>query len=117
MPPLRTYTPSALQDMSRDVRRHRADKLMSDVNLALLLARCVLREQSGAYIFFDPRDASWARWNGDAWQPSAAPRGPLTGEDGLPVSFPRPDVPAEETIDADELVSSSEALASIRQTI
>jgi|GEM_PF-2288565 len=117
MPPLRMYATSALEDMSRDVRRRRADKVMSDVDLALLLARCVLREQGGAYLYFDPRDASWARWNGETWHPSAAPRGPLAGEDGLPVPIPRPEVPAEEAIEASEVVSASEALAQIRHTV
>ncbi len=117
MPTLRMYTPAALAEMAREVRLHRADKIMTDVDLALLLARCVLRDDAGAYFYLDPRDESWYRWDDATWQPSTAPEGPLAGEDGLPVSIRRPEIPPEEVVTPGERVSAAQALANIRQTV
>jgi len=117
MTTLRMYTSAALAEMARQVRLRRADKTMTDVDLALLLARCVLRDEAGTYFYLDPRDATWYRWDTEAWRSCDSPSGPLTGEDGLPVPVPLPQVPAEDTMVPDEPASAAQALAKIRETV
>ena len=82
---LRRYTAQAAQGAAQAVKSRADAGLLSQLDLALEMARFQFRDIEGSYWYLDAHAGQWHRFDGRDWQPAQAPPSAIEGLDGLPV--------------------------------